>query len=721
MRKILFAYPEVSPLFPNGGIGTYVYEVSRILASTSDWHVDILVDRSYYPQLTNEDFNSARKMFKKNGINLYDLTLKNKFIPGWNSHSVTRAEKYYYKILELTKSQNYDIIEFPDWRATCFFVIRHKMTLGGFENTKMVIHLHSSTQDVLKWLNLDLLSRDDMYSNYMEEYSKKYSDVIISPSCFMLEPIYKNIKYDPSNKLIIRNGYPMSDSIKRFMKNNERSRTDINIACISRLETRKGQHILAQSIKSLYENNKIKPNVHFYFCGKDGVGIERDGSMSKTLKRILKGIPNWSIINTKSRDELIGWLSKEIDICIVPSNGDNYPNVVIESALAGCYLIVSNAGGIPEIMDDYKITGSIFDKNDSMMLASEIENAIYKVENGLDKEKMAYEFEEGRKNVINSTIETYNSIYNYNPKPYISRENDSVEPLVSVIIPFYNAHKYAHESINSAYNSNYSNFEVILVNDGSDDKASLEFLDNIKKQFPDLKIINKENGGLGDARNMGIKNASGQFIVPLDADNLLMPDMLSKCSKVLSKRYNLSYVTTYYQCLKENDRTKIPWQRSPISKPLGTVNPLFMLENTVGDALSMIKKSAIEEAAYYSPEIYCFEDWDLWLRFYELNLEGDVIPEILFIYRLSENGMHRSLDAFKGLELHQKLLRKHEKLMREQSLGISTLLLSDYWQKWRITEEKGIEIADFLINFVKKNPLLPIKYVYSKLSNKIFN
>lgn len=97
--------------------------------------------------------------------------------------------------------------------------------------------------------------------------------------------------------------------------------------------------------------------------------------------------------------------------------------------------------------------------------------------------------------------------------------------LISVIIPVYNAEKYLQETIQSVLNQTYSNFEIIAVNDGSKD-TSLEIL----QKFTDyrIRIINKENTGVSDTRNVAIKAAKGEFVCFLDADDYLSPHYLQR-------------------------------------------------------------------------------------------------------------------------------------------------------------------------------------------------
>lgn len=91
---------------------------------------------------------------------------------------------------------------------------------------------------------------------------------------------------------------------------------------------------------------------------------------------------------------------------------------------------------------------------------------------------------------------------------------------ISVVIPVYNTEpNYIDKAINSALNQTYKNIEIIVVNDGSTDKATLEYLKTINN--PDIKIINQENKGLGGARNTGIENSTGEYIGFLDSDDWL--------------------------------------------------------------------------------------------------------------------------------------------------------------------------------------------------------
>lgn len=91
---------------------------------------------------------------------------------------------------------------------------------------------------------------------------------------------------------------------------------------------------------------------------------------------------------------------------------------------------------------------------------------------------------------------------------------------ISIVVPVYNVEKYIHESLNSILNQTYKNFELLLIDDGSKDNCP-QICDEYAKKDSRIRVIHKENGGLSDARNCGIKNATGDYIMFFDSDDYL--------------------------------------------------------------------------------------------------------------------------------------------------------------------------------------------------------
>ena len=117
--------------------------------------------------------------------------------------------------------------------------------------------------------------------------------------------------------------------------------------------------------------------------------------------------------------------------------------------------------------------------------------------------------------------------------------------MISVIIPIYNVEKYLKKCIESVINQTYKNLEIILVNDGSTDNSK-NIIDKYSLIDNRIKIINKKNGGLSDARNAGIEIAKGEYITFLDSDDWIELDMYEKLYKYI-KQENADIVQCSYQ------------------------------------------------------------------------------------------------------------------------------------------------------------------------------
>ena len=105
---------------------------------------------------------------------------------------------------------------------------------------------------------------------------------------------------------------------------------------------------------------------------------------------------------------------------------------------------------------------------------------------------------------------------------------------ITVVIPIYNVEKYLRKCVDSVEKQTYKNFEVILVDDGSTDSSG-ELCDALAKENDNIRVIHQENRGLGGARNTGIESCNTEYIMFLDSDDYIHPELLKKCMDVLKK------------------------------------------------------------------------------------------------------------------------------------------------------------------------------------------
>ncbi|ABA20467.1 Glycosyl transferase, family 2 [Trichormus variabilis ATCC 29413] len=182
-------------------------------------------------------------------------------------------------------------------------------------------------------------------------------------------------------------------------------------------------------------------------------------------------------------------------------------------------------------------------------------------------------------------------------------------PTISVIIPAYNAERTILATISSVQQQTFSDFELIIINDGSTDRT-LELIQNIQDER--LKIFSYENGGLPVARNRGISLASGEFIAFLDADDLWTPDKLELQLAALQQNpeAGVAYSWTYF--MDEQGKSSIPGVSLFFE---GDVQANLLVNNFLASGSNpLVRKQAIESVGDFDSNYKACEDWDYWLR-----------------------------------------------------------------------------------------------------------
>ncbi len=188
-------------------------------------------------------------------------------------------------------------------------------------------------------------------------------------------------------------------------------------------------------------------------------------------------------------------------------------------------------------------------------------------------------------------------------------------PLISIVVPVYNASEFLTETVESVLKQSYEKWELHLVNDGStDDSASI--METLQKRDDRIHIHHKENGGQASARNFGIDQSNGTYISFLDADDLWLKHKLTEQIKELSTHnpdflYGLGY---YYYPERDPQLETYEW----ISGKM-TGNEFFKAlyhSCAVNTNTVLVKESLFQSVGYFdeSETLRGTEDWDLWMR-----------------------------------------------------------------------------------------------------------
>jgi glycosyltransferase involved in cell wall biosynthesis len=187
-------------------------------------------------------------------------------------------------------------------------------------------------------------------------------------------------------------------------------------------------------------------------------------------------------------------------------------------------------------------------------------------------------------------------------------------PLVSLVVPVYNAERYLGEALESLFALEYEPFEVIVVDDGSTDSSS-----DVARSFPAVRVIEQENKGPGAARNTGVAVARGEFVGSHDADDFVPPTKLTAQVTYLLEHPRVS-------CVLGRQRWIDP---PPTLKP----DPLYDELHGIPLASAVFRATTLSELGGYDESHWGSENIDLLFRMRELGYEIAVLPDIVLFRR----------------------------------------------------------------------------------------
>jgi glycosyltransferase involved in cell wall biosynthesis len=209
-------------------------------------------------------------------------------------------------------------------------------------------------------------------------------------------------------------------------------------------------------------------------------------------------------------------------------------------------------------------------------------------------------------------------------------------PLISVILPVFNADKYVFQAIESILNQTYTDFELIIIDDGSTDHSA-----EVICSFHDTRIVflqNQDNQGLVYTLNRGIQSAKGKYIARMDADDISLPHRFQQQVSFLEMHPEIGVVGSGYLPIDENNNAV----RSPIYKaeyPL-TVKWAILIGNPLAHPSTMYRADLARQLGGYDKHFTYAEDYEFWTRMAEITNICS-IKDVLIRYRVRDDD-HRS-------------------------------------------------------------------------------
>lgn len=272
-----------------------------------------------------------------------------------------------------------------------------------------------------------------------------------------------------------------------------------------------------------------------------------------------------------------------------------------------------------------------------------------------------------------------------------------MDELISVIIPCYNDFLYIEQAIDSVLEQSHSNIEVIIVDDGSNNKTK----EVLKKITPKItKLITQNNQGQSKARNVGISASKGNYIFVLDSDDFLEPTFFEKAIPLLMQRKDVTVVVSCSTIIYEPSG-----KRERYCPEGGNINDIIFSNVAMGSC--MFRKGDWKDVGGYDEMMRKgFEDWEFYIRLLKNNGLIEVINEQLFNYRRRTRSTTTRANIIK-YDLLKYIYFKHSDLYKKNFYDFIEILL----KKLEKEEDEKNKKTNSLEYKIGNALLLPLRFI----------
>jgi glycosyltransferase involved in cell wall biosynthesis len=649
--RVCLITEELASAGRSGGIGAAFLELSKVLANSKHVHFELLYANPW--EGTNERTKQELGEFsEKHSIKTHVLD------PGLYVNPPFTPEKLSYAVLQWILSNRqleqrpcWDIIHFHDYKGLGYFPALFNRQRPNTIAHQVIVQTHGPTRWALEANNRFWSHEQQLTIDFLERKSIEYCNLVISPSEYLLTWFGQNgwvlAGGEKGQAMVLQN--PRSPWLAQARDSETRQQAGVKeIIFFGRHEERKGLPFFISAINKIRTTKNILANVKITVMG--GLGEIGETPSLLYLRDATRGWSNIDlrVITDYNRSEATAYLaekSHEKLVCIC-SPYENSPYTVVEAIEAGCMVIISSEGGGKELISLESNYKGVISMN-TTCLAAAIEDAIHHPE--------AYQCQfKFTTDEIHSSWEQLHSqsklsrFYSNSPKPQFLQAVESNNlPLVSFVITHYQRPLKLLEVLTSAILQTYPRLEIIVVDDGSN-SATAEILMQKVKPLLDLcggKLVVRENGYLGAARNTGIDHASGDYILFMDDDDIAMPNLVTRLvESTLNFPSDITVAFNTYMPVLQRDH----WRASRLSNecplpsyiPTGDIKPLTPLHNVYGACTSLIATQKLRELGGYSElRDVGHEDYELYAHLTGAGATLTVHPEVLYLYETERPSM----------------------------------------------------------------------------------
>jgi O-antigen biosynthesis protein len=652
--NIAIVSPEIVGPHKNGGIGTFATIWSMVLREAGE-NVTLIYTGEY--SVPSKQWHA---LYDRHDIRVIHAAEGEFLTPQFNYEPfIRRSEKAASVIPPDT-----DVVYFQDWQASGFHFVRTRQYQPK-RTPLCVTVLHGSYQWVIEANKWFPTTRQEMELQFAERYVVANSDYIVSPSQYMFNYVSKmGWELPPLDRCAVL-GYPFLKPLAE-PPNLVPADRFCRLIYFGRIETRKGIELFVDALQLVQRDNPhlLEQITEVVLLGREGV--HRFGSLDAVIRQIKNAVPHCAVIAKTDLDTHAAqaYLQNHAadSLVVMPSLLDNFPFTLIEASLiVGLNVITANYGGQAEILGT-KARWQTFEPR-VRPLAYKISEFLLRSPHS-DAELNHYDWQSANTRWLNFhqqiCDEARRKSRSSTAQPIVSPAQRNRSVAVDVCLAYYNHPDYLPSALKALARQTTDDYELWIINDGSTSPRANEVFEQMRVQYGGYQnwhFVHKEqNTGLSDTRNYAASLGNAELLCFVDADNISMPNMLERfiyCMRQSGK--DALTCATYW--FEGDDTPYLSANPGLLGKPvhywlpLGASLELGLFHDIFGDANFTVKRSVFEAVGKFFlaeplDNFTAGEDWEILTRLVVQGYKLDVIPEVLFFYRVAPDSMSRHASRY---------------------------------------------------------------------------
>lgn len=628
-KKICIVTSDVMGPIQNGGVGTSVYLLAKGLAANQK---DVTILFANQTIAEEQLFSYWQAHYLGLGIKL--VSLKN---PTLRIDTGQIEAKIAFAVYLHLRSEDFSTIIFPDMHGPGHYCFCAKAAGLNFQTTRLWTMYHGPSSWHVKHNNGLPTRLEDLSVEFIEKKSVLMADHVFFATQHAKKVAIANGFFDPTSPSTTRL-FPFGGATSDHVKPSKSGPK--TICFFGRIETRKGvEEFLAALL--LMRDQIFRKGLRVCLLGSHG-HIGGEYSQPYLDRWMLKHHFPLEIVNGKNRDEAIAFLKQRNCVVVLASREETMGFTLVECILEKIPFICSRIPAFDEVLE--QLAGnrkSDFATNSPKELARALKKVATTRPAVVNKTRAS--------KVIAEWVKDIDSI------PLVSKKKiDGTPPTLSVCISHRNRPAFLLDLLRSVQGQGQAPMEILIYDDASTEKAALKFLATLPRLFPTIPtrvIYGKTRKGPSNARNVLAREASGDYLVYCDDDNMMVPLQLKTLLTVI--RATSSDIIVYpFMAFFEN-KPQHYW--IPLGESLG----MNVFNNLIGDANFCMRREAFLKTDGFDEKLFGREDQEFLMRATAAGASYSICPLPLTLYRLHEKNSSKGIDHEQARERFNRSISKY--------------------------------------------------------------